>query len=210
MSSYNEEVQEDVARFSADLFGPSIPANYEQNYPPNIPPNYPPNYQRRDQILDLNYQQPPQMSAPAYTSTDPNVFIPQGAFQPTTSYAYGGTSSVSSSHFTAPISSTPSTDVPEIQEADVSPSTDAPTPLQGSQQPVKKTKRAPEYNQWWLAWYKVTKDEDDILKTLDCKVPNCKKPYFVYKQTSGMTSFKRHVEMHQKKGEVPSENAEPR
>jgi Domain of unknown function (DUF4413) len=50
-----------------------------------------------------------------------------------------------------------------------------------------------------LAWYKVTKDEDDILKTLDCKVPNCKKPYFVYKQSSGMTSFKIHVEMHQKR-----------
>jgi hypothetical protein len=32
----------------------------------------------------------------------------------------------------------------------------------------------------------------------------------VYKQSSGMTSFKRHVEMHQKKGEVSSENAGPR
>jgi hypothetical protein len=42
------------------------------------------------------------MSAPYYTSTDPNVFIPQGALQPTTPYAYGGTSSISSSQFTAP------------------------------------------------------------------------------------------------------------
>jgi hypothetical protein len=32
----------------------------------------------------------------------------------------------------------------------------------------------------------------------------------VYKQSSGITSFKRHVEMHQKKGEVPSENTGPR
>jgi hypothetical protein len=56
----------------------------------------------------------------------------------------------------------------------------------------------------------VTKDQDDILKTLDCKVPNCKKPYFVYKEYSAMIIFKRHVEMHQKKGEVPSENVEPR
>jgi hypothetical protein len=56
----------------------------------------------------------------------------------------------------------------------------------------------------------VTKDENDILKTLDCKVPNCKKHVFVYKQSSGMTSFKRHVEMHQKNGEIPSENAGPR
>jgi hypothetical protein len=53
----------------------------------------------------------------------------------------------------------------------------------------------------------VTKDENNILKTLDCKVSNCKKLFFVYKQSSGMTSFKRHIEMHQKKGEVPSENA---
>jgi hypothetical protein len=68
------------------------------------------------------------MSVPYYTSTDPNVFIPQGALQPTTPYAYGDTFSVSSSQFTAPISSTPSTDVPEIQEADVSPSRSAPAP----------------------------------------------------------------------------------
>jgi hypothetical protein len=84
------------------------------------------------------------MSAPYYTSTDPNVFIPQCALQPTAPYAYGGTSSVSSSQFTAPISSPPSTSIPEIQEADVSPSRSAPSP---PQQPVKKTKRAPEYNQ---------------------------------------------------------------
>jgi hypothetical protein len=81
--------------------------------------------------------------------TDPNVFIPQGALQPTTPYAYGGTSSVSSSQFTASISSTPSTGAPEIQEADVSPSRSASAPPQQSaEQPVKKTKRAPEYNQW--------------------------------------------------------------
>jgi hypothetical protein len=48
-------------------------------------------------------------------------------------------------------------------------------PQQPAEQPVKKTKRAPEYNQWWLSWYKVIKDENGILKTLDCKVPNCKK-----------------------------------
>jgi hypothetical protein len=63
MSSYNEEVQEDVVRFFADLFGPSIPSNYEQNYLDSSsqmpPPNYPQNYQRKDQMLDLNYQQPP-------------------------------------------------------------------------------------------------------------------------------------------------------
>jgi hypothetical protein len=68
------------------------------------------------------------MSAPYYTSTDPNVFIPQGALQPTSPYAYGGTSSVSSSQFTAHISSTLSTGVPKIQEADVSPSRSAPPP----------------------------------------------------------------------------------
>jgi hypothetical protein len=68
------------------------------------------------------------MSAPYYTSTNPNIFIPQGALQPTTSYAYGGTFSVSSSHFPAHISYTPSTVVPEFQEADVSPSRSAPTP----------------------------------------------------------------------------------
>jgi hypothetical protein len=115
------------------------------------------------------------------------------------------------SQFTAPISSTPSTGIPEIQEADVSPSRSAPAPpQQPAEQPVKKTKRAPEYNQWWLSWYKVTKDENGILKTLDCKVPNCKKPFFMYKQSSSMISFKIHVEIHQKKGEVPSENAGPR
>ena len=52
MSSYNEQVQEDAARFSEDPFGPSIPSNYEQI----PPPNYPQNYQRRDQMLYLNYQ----------------------------------------------------------------------------------------------------------------------------------------------------------
>jgi hypothetical protein len=55
MSSYNEQVQEDATRFSEDLFGSSIPSNDEQM----PPPNYPQNYQRRDQMLDLNYQQPP-------------------------------------------------------------------------------------------------------------------------------------------------------
>jgi hypothetical protein len=56
MSSYNEQVQEDAARFSEDFFGPSIPSNYEQMPPPNYsqnyldsssqmpPPNYPQNY----------------------------------------------------------------------------------------------------------------------------------------------------------------------
>jgi hypothetical protein len=73
------------------------------------------------------------MSAPYYTSTDPNVFIPQGALQPTAPYAYGGTSFVSSSQFTASISSTPSTGVPEIQEADVSPSRSAPAPHNNQQ-----------------------------------------------------------------------------
>jgi hypothetical protein len=68
------------------------------------------------------------MSAPYYTLTDPNVFIPQCALQPTAPYAYGDTSSVSSSQFTASISSTPSTGVPEIQEAYVSPSRSAPVP----------------------------------------------------------------------------------
>jgi hypothetical protein len=68
------------------------------------------------------------MSAPYYTSTDPNVFIPQGALQPTAPYAYGDTSFVSSSQFTVSISSIPSTGVPEIQEADVSPSRSAPAP----------------------------------------------------------------------------------
>jgi hypothetical protein len=118
------------------------------------------------------------MSAPYYTSIDLNVFIPQVALQLTAPYVYGGTSSVSSSQFTAPISSTPSTGVSEIQEAGVSSSRNAPTPpsqQQPTEQPVKKTKKVPEYNQWWLSWYKVTKDENDILKTLDCKVPKCKK-----------------------------------
>ena len=44
---------------------------------------------------------------------------------------------------------------------------------------------------------------------LDCKVKGCNKT-FEYKQASGMTSFKRHSEMHERKGEEPSENAEPR
>jgi hypothetical protein len=87
-------VQEDAVRFSEDLFGSSIPFNYEQNYPQNY--------------LDSSSQMPPP-------------------------YAYGGTSSVLSSQFTAPISSTPSTGVPKIQEADVSPSRSTPSP---SQQPA--------------------------------------------------------------------------
>ena len=44
---------------------------------------------------------------------------------------------------------------------------------------------------------------------LACKVKVCKK-FFEYKQSSGMTSFKRHSEMHERKGEEPSEKAEPR
>jgi hypothetical protein len=86
------------------------------------------------------------MSAPCYTLTNPNIFIPQGALQSTTPYAYGDTSSVSSSQLTAPISSTPSTGVPEIQEADVSSSRNAPSPSpqQPAEQPVKKTKRVSE------------------------------------------------------------------
>jgi hypothetical protein len=131
MTSYNEQVQEDAVRISKDLFGPCISSNYEQNYPQNYldsssqmsPLNYPQNYQRRVQLSTT-----PQMSAPYYTSTDPNVFIPQGALQPTAPYVYEDISSVSSSQFTAPISSIPSTGVPEIQEADVSPSRSVPTP----------------------------------------------------------------------------------
>ena len=41
---------------------PNYEQNYQQNYPDSssqMPQNYPPNYQRRDQMLDLNYQQPP-------------------------------------------------------------------------------------------------------------------------------------------------------
>jgi hypothetical protein len=63
MSSYNEQVQQDAARFSKDLFGSCISSNYEQNYLDSSsqmpPPNYPQNYQRKGQMLDLNYQQPP-------------------------------------------------------------------------------------------------------------------------------------------------------
>jgi hypothetical protein len=63
MLTYNEQVQEDAVSFSEDLFGLSILSNYEQNYldsSSQMPsPNYPQNYQREDQMLDLNYQQPP-------------------------------------------------------------------------------------------------------------------------------------------------------
>ena len=38
-------------------------------------------------------------------------------------------------------------------------------------------------------------------------VKNCKKPFFVYKKTSGMSIFKWHAEMHEEKGEFPSEES---
>ena len=47
------------------------------------------------------------------------------------------------------------------------------------------------------------------MQFLQCKVKGCKK-FFEYKQSSGMTSFKRHAEMHERKGEVPSQKVEPR
>ena len=125
-SPHHESVEETFeARMSASIFGPDMPPpNYPHNYldsssqmpPPNYPPNYPHNYQRRDQILHLNYQHPPQTHAPYYTSNDPNAYIPQETFQPTPPYAYGGTSSVASSQFSPPIEGTPSTSVTEIQE----------------------------------------------------------------------------------------------
>ena len=140
------------------------------------------------------------MHASYYTSNDPNAYIPQETFQPTPPYAYGGTSSVASTQFTPPIEGTPSTSVPEIHEEAVPPSISAPP-----QQPAeKKARRAPEYNQKWAKWYHITKDENGYMLTLDCLVKNCKNPFFVYKMSSGMSSFKRHAETHEKKGEFPS------
>ena len=106
---HRDSVEDFAHRLSDSLFGPAMPQpNYPQNYPPNYlessssqmppsnyPPNYPQNYQRRDQMLDLNYQQPPQMNAPYYTSNDPNMYIPQEAHQPTPPYTYGGMGSSS-------------------------------------------------------------------------------------------------------------------
>ena len=221
MSSHRDSVQEDIARMSADIFGPEIPTtNYPQDYPQNYfdsssqmpPPNYPQppqNYQRRDQMLQTNYQQNPQTGAPYYTSNDPNIFIPQESHQLPPPYAYGGTSSVaSSSQLNPPISGTPSTSVTEIQEEGLAP----PPPIvpRPPQQPAaKKARRPPEYNQYWFEWYDVTKDDDGYLKTLYCKVDHCKKPYFVYKQASGMSSFKRHVDVHIRKGENYNPNNTP-
>jgi len=62
-------------------------------------------------------------------------------------------------------------------------------------------------NQKWAKWYHITKDEDGYILTLNCLVKNCKKPFFVYKKTSGMSIFKRHAEMHEEKGEFPSEES---
>ena len=74
MTTPHRDSEEDFAsRLSVSLFGPDMQrSNYSQNYPPNYldgsssqmpPPNYPLNYpqdyQRRDQILQTNYQQPP-------------------------------------------------------------------------------------------------------------------------------------------------------
>ena len=119
-----------------------------------------------------------------------------------------GSSSVASSQFTdtAPIGGTPSTGEPEIQEEVVPPSTSVPP-----QEPAgKKTKRAPpEYNQPWARFYDITRDTNDIMQFLECKVKGCTKN-FEYKQSSGMTSFKRHAKMHEKNGEVPLKKAEPR
>ena len=146
------------------------------------------------------------MSAPYYTSNDPNTFIPQETHQTAPPYAYGGQTSVASSQFTAPVGGGPSTSVPEIEAEDDIPSTSVPP-----QEPAeKKTKRQPEYSQWWVSWYNVTYLEDRTMQYLECKVKDCKKIIFEYKKQTGMSSFKRHAEMHQRKSERPSERAGPR
>ena len=151
----HHESGEDFAHRMLDSIFSPPPPNYPQNYqdsssqmpPPNYPPNYsqnyPPHYSRRDQMLQINYEQPPQMNAPYYTSNDPNAFIPQEILQPTPPYTYASTSSVASSQYTPPMEVTPSRSVGEIQEEAVPPSTSVPP-----QQPAeKKARRAPEYNQ---------------------------------------------------------------
>ena len=203
-----ESVEEQIQRISTDFFSPVVPQNpqnYQQNPQPiypgsssqNYQPNYPQTYQRRDQILDLNYQQPPQMTAPYYISNDPNMCIPQEAHQPIPpyaqegtssiahqpipSYAYGGTSSVASSQFTdtAPIGGTPSTGLLEIQEEDVPLSTE-----EVPQQPTgKKVKRWPEYNKPWLKYYDWTRDKEGTMQYLQCKVNKCNKTYVYKKRT---------------------------
>ena len=91
------------------------------------------------------------MSAPYYTSNDPNVYIPQETLQLTPSYTYGGmgSSSVASSQFTdtAPTGGTPSTTEPEIQEV-VTPSTSRP-PKAPTENKTKRERAPPEYNQPW-------------------------------------------------------------
>ena len=47
------------------------------------------------------------------------------------------------------------------------------------------------------------------MQFLDFKVKNCNKT-FEYKQASGISSFKRHAETHERKGEEPSKDAEPK
>ena len=47
------------------------------------------------------------------------------------------------------------------------------------------------------------------MQFLYCKVKNCNKT-FEYKQASGMSSFKRHAEVHERKSEEPSEDVDPK
>ena len=148
------------------------------------------------------------MSAPPlyYTSNDPNVFIPQESLQPTPSYTYGGMgSSVASSQYT---DTTPSTAEPEIQEEVVAPSTSRP-PEAPTEKKTKRERTPPDYNQPWARFYEITRDKRGIMQFLDCKVKNCNR-HFEYKLGSGMSSFKRHSEMHEKKHEEPSEDAQPK
>ncbi|XP_078152180.1 uncharacterized protein LOC144547409 [Carex rostrata] len=116
----------------------------------------------------------------------------------------------SSSQFTdtAPVGGTPSTGEPEIQEEVVPPSTSVP-PQEPAGKKTRRERPPPEYNQPWARFYDITRDKKDIMQFLECKVKGCTK-IFEYKQSSGMTSFKRHAEMHERKGEVPMKKAEPR
>ena len=61
---HGESVEESIARVSHELFDVDMSHIYPpHNYPGSSsqipPPNYPQNYQRRDQMLQPNYQQPP-------------------------------------------------------------------------------------------------------------------------------------------------------
>ena len=55
-----------AARMSDSIFGPDMTQNYQPNYLDGSSQLALPNYPRRDQMLQTNYQQPPQFTVPPY------------------------------------------------------------------------------------------------------------------------------------------------